>query len=72
MTRRNKTEKTEKTEFAGAIAFIVCALLIVCACALIAFVSGDIAAVLVVAVLGAIVAVMARFMAMAIAFERIR
>lgn len=48
------------------------ALLIVCACALVTFVSGDAAAVLAVAILGAIVALMARFMAMAIAFERIR
>ena len=70
MTRRNS--KTEKIETAGAIAFIVCALLIVCACSLIAFVSGDVAAVLVVAVLGAIAALMARLMVMAIAAELIR
>ena len=70
MTKRNN--KTEKAETIGAIAFIVCALLIVCACALIAFVSGDIAAVLVVAVLGTIVSLMARLMAMAIAFELFR
>lgn len=70
MTGRNA--KTEKIETIGAIAFIVCALLIVCACALIAFVSGDIAAVLVVVILGAIVALMVRLMAMAIAFELIR
>lgn len=59
-------------ERSGAIAFVVCALLIVCACALIAFVSGDVAAVLAVAILGAIVALMTRLMAMAIAFELIR
>ena len=70
MTRRNA--KTEKIEMAGAIAFIVCTLLIICACALIAFVSGDIAAVLVVAALGTVAALMARLMAMAIAFELIR
>ena len=67
MTKRNKTEKTE---LAGAIAFIVCTLLIVCACASIAFVSGDAAAVLAVAILGSIVALMARLMVMAIASER--
>lgn len=69
MTRRNS--KTEKTEMVGAIAFIVCTLLVVCACALIA-VSGDVAAVLAVAVLGTIVALMARLMAMAIASELFR
>ena len=70
MTRRNS--KTEKIETAGAIAFIVCALLIVCACGFIAFASGDVAAVLVVAALGTIVALMARLMAMAVAAELIR
>lgn len=67
MTRRNS-----KTETIGAIAFVVCALLIVCACALVAFASGDAAAVLVVAALGAIAAPMARFMAIAFAFELLR
>ena len=57
---------------AGAIAFIVCALMVVCACTLIAFASGDAAAVLAVAVLGTIAALMARLMAMAIAAELIR
>lgn len=70
MTRRNI--KTEKTELAGAIAFIVCVILIVCTCALVAFVSGDVAAVLVVAILGSIVALMVRMLTMAIAFELIR
>lgn len=70
MARRNI--RTEKAELAGAIAFIVCALLIVCACALVAFASGDVAAVLDVAALGAIVAPMARLMVVAIAFELLR
>lgn len=70
MTRRSS--KAEKAEIAGASTFIVCTLLIVCACALIALVSGDVAAVLAVAVLGTIAALIARLMATAIAFELIR